>query len=60
MWSDLGILRVFEIPAGAAAGKTAADAVTTIQASSKRLLSVEYHPIAGAMHLISNISLCVF
>ena len=48
-----GILRVFEIPAGAASGKAASDALTTIQASPKRLLSVDYHPMAGT-------SLCKF
>lgn len=49
-----GVLRVFEIPAGAAAGRTPADAISTIQASGKRLLSVEYHPMADGVVLVTS------
>ena len=49
-----GVLRVFEIPAGATAGRTPSEAITTIQASPKRLLSIEYHPMADGIILTSS------
>lgn len=49
-----GVLRVFEIPSGASSGRSPSDAIATIQASSKRLLSVEYHPMADGVILTTS------